>query len=131
MCVAICYDVSYPFVFPYRSKILHLYILKLIVTILSNQDKKVLSIRVDEYGALARSSEFMAKYHNMNITVQNIGGDSSSLKDKSEIPNINWVISQGPLFLTKVTRSKFGVLPNQSTILLSCRTYNRFRGDVP
>ena len=52
-----------------------------------NQDKKVAFIRVDEHGSLARSSEFIKTFHNMNIIVQNIGGDSSSLDGKIESPN--------------------------------------------
>ena len=52
-----------------------------------NQDKKVAFIRVDEYGALEISSEFMKTYHNMNIMVQNTGGDAYSLNGKTEIPN--------------------------------------------
>ena len=33
------------------------------------------------------SSEFMSTCHNMNIIVQNTGGDESSLNGKIEIPN--------------------------------------------
>ena len=43
--------------------------------------------QVDEDGALARFSEFMRTCHNMKISVQNTGGDASSLNGKSEIPN--------------------------------------------
>ena len=42
---------------------------------------------MDEDGALARSSEFMSSCHNMNIVIQNTGGDSYSLNGKSESPN--------------------------------------------
>ena len=52
-----------------------------------NQDKKVAFIRVDEDGALARSSEFMKTCHKMNIIVQTTGGDASSLNGKSESSN--------------------------------------------
>ena len=48
-----------------------------------NQDKKVAFIRVDEDGALPRSSEFMRTCHKMNIIVQTTGGDASSLNGKS------------------------------------------------
>ena len=52
-----------------------------------NQDKKVAFIRVDEYGALARSSESMKTCHNMNITVQNTTVDASYPNGKSKTPN--------------------------------------------
>ena len=53
---AICYATAYPFGFPSRSKVPPLDILKVLVTTLRNQDKKFSFIRVDEDGALARSS---------------------------------------------------------------------------
>ena len=83
----ICSVTSYPFGIPARSKLPHPDILKLLVTIFRNQDKKVTFTLVDEDGALARSSEFMKTYNNMNIIVQIIGGDASSLHGKSEISN--------------------------------------------
>ena len=57
-------------------------ILKFIFNTLSNQYNKFAFIRVDEYGALARYSESMKTCHNMNIIVQNAGGDTYSLNDK-------------------------------------------------
>ena len=66
----ICSATSHPFGFPYRIKRLPPDILKFIVTALINQDKKVAFIRIDEYGALARSPEFMKTCHNMKIIVQ-------------------------------------------------------------
>ena len=68
--VAICSATSHPFGFPSRSKRPPLDILKFIITTLSNQDNKFAFIRVDEDGALSRSSEFMEKFHNMNIIVK-------------------------------------------------------------
>ena len=85
--MAIYSDTSYPFGFPSRSKRSPLDILKLLVTTLRNQDKKVALIRVDEYGALSRSSESMKTCHNMNIIVQTTCGDASSINGKSESPN--------------------------------------------
>ena len=75
--VAICYDTSHPFGFTSIIKWTHLDIIKLIVTTLSNQDKKVAFIQVDEYVALSTYSEFIRTCHNMNIIVQNTGGDVS------------------------------------------------------
>ena len=85
--VAVCAATSYPFGFLSRSKIPPLDILQLIVTKLSNQYNKVVFIKVDEDEALARSSEFMKTCHNMNIIVQNTGGDAFYLNGKSESPN--------------------------------------------
>ena len=85
--VAICSATSYLFEFPYRSKRSPLETLKFLVTKFMNQDKKVAFIQVDEYGALARSSEFMKTCHNMNIIVQTTGGYESLLNGKTEIPN--------------------------------------------
>ena len=80
--VAICSTTSYPFGFPYRIKRPTLDILKFLVTALRNQDKKVAFIRVDEYGAIAKSSNLLRTCHNINIIVQTTGGDSSSLNGK-------------------------------------------------
>ena len=85
--VDICSATSYLFGFSSISKRPPLDILKFLVATLRNQDKKVAFIAVDEYGALARSFEFMKTCHNMNIIVQTSGGDASSLNGKSEIPN--------------------------------------------
>ena len=57
--VAICYATSYAFGLPYRSNRPTIDTLKFFVTTIQNQDKKMVFIRVDEDGALARSSEFM------------------------------------------------------------------------
>ena len=67
--MAIWSATSHPFGFSYRSKCSTIEILKFLVTKLRNQDKKVAFIRVDEDGALARYSELMKTFHNMNIIV--------------------------------------------------------------
>ena len=59
----------------------------MIVTSLINQDKKVVFIGVDEYGALEIYSEFMKTCQIMNIIVQTTGRDKSSLNGKSESPD--------------------------------------------
>ena len=86
--VDICSDTSYPFVFSARSRVPHLDILKFLVNKLSNKDKKVAFVQVDEDGALERSSEFMNTCHNMNNIVKTIEGDASLLNGKIEIPNM-------------------------------------------
>ena len=73
---------SYPFGFPYRSKLTPLEILKFIFAALRNQDNKVSFIQVDGDGSLERYSGFMKTCHNMNIIVQYAGGDASSLNGK-------------------------------------------------
>ena len=76
-----------------------------------NQDKKLAFIRVDEDGALARSSEFMKTYHNINIIVHTTGGDASYINVKSGSPNKTLDNIMRVLILNKVTRNNFGVLP--------------------
>ena len=85
--VDICSATSYPFGFSSRGKRLYFDILKRLVYLLRNQYKKVTFIRVNEYGALARSSRFIKTCHNMNIIVQTTGSYASSLDGKIEIPN--------------------------------------------
>ena len=83
--VAICSATSHPFVFPSRSKRPPLDILKFLVTILRNKDKKVEFIRVDEDVALSRYSEFMKTRPNINIIVQTTYGYASSLNGKVKV----------------------------------------------
>ena len=85
--MAICYATSKTFEYSSKSKCPNLDILKVLVATFSNQYKKVAFIRVDEDGALARSSEFINTYHNMNIIVQNTGEDAYSINVKNESPN--------------------------------------------
>ena len=61
--------------------------LTFIVNTLRNQDKKVASIQVYEYGSLARYSEYMKTCHKTNIIVQTKCGYASSLNGKTKIPN--------------------------------------------
>ena len=84
--VAICYATSNPIGFLSGRKRPPIYILKIIVTTMRNKDKKVALIRVDEYGALERSSEFTKICHNTNIIFQTTGGDESSINGKIESP---------------------------------------------
>ena len=60
---------------------------KFLLTTLRNQDNKIAFIRVDKHGALEISSEFMKTFNNMNIIVQNIGGDASFINVKINIHN--------------------------------------------
>ena len=85
--VAICSTTSHTFVFPFRSKLPTLEILKFLVTTLRNQDKKLAFIQVHEDGALSRLSQFTKTCHSMNIIFQTTGGYASSLNSKSERPN--------------------------------------------
>ena len=120
--VAILYATSHPFGFSSRSKRPPLDILKFLVTKLRNQDKKVAFIRVDEYGALARSSEFMRTCHNMNIIVQTTGGDASSLHGKSESPNRTLANITRALLLNSIHKKELWCFAYQYAIWLSRRT---------
>ena len=83
----ICYATLYPFGFSSRIKHSPLDILKIIFTTLSNNDKKVEFVQVDEDGVLTRSFEFMNTCHNMNMIVKTTGEDAYSIDGKSESPN--------------------------------------------
>ena len=85
--VALCSATSYPFVFPSRIKLPPLDIIKSLVDTFSNQDKKVVSITVDEDGEISRSSESVKTCHNMNIIVKTTGVDAYSLNGNSDISN--------------------------------------------
>ena len=82
--VGICSANLYPFGFLSRIKLPPIDTLKFIVTAISNQYKKSGFIRMDQYGSLERSSEFMKTCHNMNIIFQTTGIDASSLNDKNQ-----------------------------------------------
>ena len=128
--VAICSATSYPFGFPSRSKRPPLDILRFLVTTLRNKDKKVAFIRVDEYGALARSSEFIKTCHNMIIIVHTTGGDAFSLNVKSESPNNTLANITRALFLKSSHNKELWCFAYQYAIWLSRRTENRLWGDV-
>ena len=58
---------SYHWMFPAHSKLSHISIVILLVHVVSKQGKKVHIIRVDEYGDLSQSSEFLeVMFHNSN-----------------------------------------------------------------
>ena len=102
-----------------------------VLTTLRNQDKKVAFIRVDEDGALARSSEFMKTCHNMNTIVQTTGGDDSSLNGKSESLNNTLANIKRALLLNSSHKKELWFFAYQYAICISRRTENRLRGDVP
>ena len=129
--VAICSSDSYPFRFPSRSKFPPLDILKCLFTTLINQDKKVAFVRVDEDGALARSSEFMRTCYNMNIIVQTTGGDASSRNGNSESPNKKLANITRALLLNSSHKKELWCFAYQFAIWISHRNENRLCGDVP
>ena len=94
-----------------------------------NKDKKSAFIRVDEDGALTRSSEFMNTCHNMNIMVQTTGGYASSLNGKHEIPNKTLANITRSLLLKSSHKKELWCFSYQCAIWLSCRTENIVRGD--
>ena len=129
--VVLCFANSCPFTFPSRSKRPPLDILKLFITILRNHDKKVASIQVYEDRSLARSSEFMKTCHNMNIIVQNTGGDTSSLNGKSESTNKTLANTTRSLIMNSSHNKELGCFSYQYAIWISLQTDNRLCDDVP
>ena len=127
---AICSVTSYPFGFTSRSKCPPLDILKFLVTTLRNQDKTFAFVWVDEYGALARSSEFMKTCHNMNIIVKNTGGYESSINGKSEIPNKTISNITIDILLNSIHKKEIRFLAYQYEIWISWWNDNILCGDV-
>ena len=73
----------------------------------------------------------MRIWHNMNIIVQNTGGDESPLNSKSESPNktLNNITR---VFLIKSSHKKeLWLFAYQYSTWISLWTDNRLRGDVP
>ena len=130
--VAICTATSYPFGFLLRSKRSPIYILKFFVATLRNQYKKVSFILVDEDGALEISSEFMRKFHNINIPVQNTGVDVPSLnRERSEIPNNKMAYITRKILINPIHKKGLLLLAYKYTIWVYQHTDNRLCGDVP
>ena len=129
--VAICSATSHSFGFPSRSKRSPLDILKYLVTILRNQNKKVEFIRVDEDGALTISSEFMMTFHNMNIMVQTTAGYTSSINGKSESPNKKLANITRALLLNSSHKKELWCFAYQYAIWFSWQTDNKLHGGVP
>ena len=127
----ICSATSYHFGCPYRSKCPPLDILKFLVTAFINQYKKVAFIRVNEDIALARYSNLMKIYHNMNIIVQNMVGDVPSLNGKIEIPNKTLANITRALLPNSSTKKELWYFVYQYIIWISLWTDNMLRGDVP
>ena len=92
---------------------------------------KVALIRVDEDGALEKSSEFIKTCHNMNIIFNNTGGYASSLNGKSESPNKTLYNIKRDLLLKSSHKKELRCFAYQYDIWLSHQTDNRLRGDVP
>ena len=86
--VDICSATSYPFGLPSRNKSLRIDILKFLVTTLRNQEKKVAVIRVDEDGALARSSEYMM-FMLWHVLINS--GDMASAPSSSTLMNATFL----------------------------------------
>ena len=128
--VAICSANSHSFVFLSRSKRPPLDIIKKSVTKLTNQHKKVSFIQFDEYGALAIFSGSMKTCHNMNVILQNKGGDVSSINGKSESPNKTLTNITRDLLLNSSHKEELWCFVYQYGICLSCLTYNILCGDV-
>ena len=80
--LAISSSASWNFVFPLITKIPHLDILKFLVSIFSNQYKKVSFFLLDKYDALEISSKFIRTCYCMNVTVQPTVRDIYSLNER-------------------------------------------------
>ena len=122
-CVAICSATSYPFGSPSIIKITPICILKFLFTTLGNQDDKFAFIRVDENGALTRSSEFINTCHTMNIMVQTVGWGASSLNGKIESPNLTLYNNTGSLLLKSSHKKELWWFSYQYAIWISLQKW--------
>ena len=129
--VATCSSHSYPFGFPSRNKPPPLNIMNFFVTTLINQYNKVSFIRVDEDGALERSSEFMNICHDMNITVQTTGVDTYCLNGKISGPNKTLYNISIDILLKSRHNKEIWLFSYMFAIWLFLRNENILRGDVP
>ena len=129
--VAVCSATSHPFEFPSIKKHLNLDIIELLFNILRNQDKKVAFIRVDEYGALEISSEFMRKYNRMNIIFQTTGADASSLNGKIKIPNKTLYNTKREIMMNSCHKKYLWCFDYHYSICIYRQTENMLCGDVP
>ena len=128
--MAICSTTSYLFGFTSRIKRPPLDTLEFIATTLRNKDKTFALIRVDEDGALARSSELMKTCHNMNIIFQTKGRDSYSLNGKNEIPNKTLHNITRYILLKSSHKKELWCFTYHYTIWLSRQNDNILSGDV-
>ena len=67
----------------------------------------------------------------MNITVQTIGVDTSSINGKSEIPNKTLANITRDILLNSIHKKELWCFAHQYVIWLSHQTKNRFCGDIP
>ena len=77
----------YPFGFPCRNKSAPVDIMRWLQAVLTKQDRPITFLRVDEDGALARSTEFLFTCYELGIVVQTTGGYSSWSNGVGERPN--------------------------------------------
>ena len=73
----------------------------------------------------------MKTCHDMNILVQNTGGDASSLNGKSESPNKTLSNTTRALLLNTSHKKELWCFAYKYSICIYFRTDNRLRGDVP
>ena len=83
---ALCPSTPCPWDFPTRSNRSPISIVLWLIRIINNQGKTAHSFRVDENGALARSSEFLKIIFELGVTIETIGGRESSSNCKVELP---------------------------------------------
>ena len=88
-------------------------------------------MNVHSSSTLSRSSEFTRICHNMNIVVQTTGGDTSSLKIKSEIPNNTLANIPWDIMLKPSHKEELWCFSYQYSIWISLLNKNRLLGDVP
>ena len=139
---AVCGSTSYPFNFPTKAKTPPIDITLYLIRTVRSLGFQINIIRVDEDGALARSSEFCKAIINENIVLQTTGGGNSANNGMVERSNqfdanvVRPVLSTMQLLMRDKLPMDLGIeafwcCALQMSTLIHRRIYNRLRGDSP
>ena len=139
---AVCASTSYPFNFPTKSKTPPIAIALFLIRTIRSMGFQIHIIRVDEDGALSKSSEFCKLIVNENIVLQTTGGGNSENNGMVERANqfdanvIRPVLStmnilMGDKLPATLPIESFWCCALQMSTMVHRRVYNRMRGDSP
>ena len=140
-----CGSTSYAFNFPTRSRAPPIHILSYLVNVLRTLNYKVLYLKVDEDGSLARSSEFCSKVEELNCVLQTTGGYNSTSNGQVERSNrfdanvvrpslstMNLLMGDKLAKLPKpININKFWCCALNNGTIVHRMVYNRMRKDSP
>ena len=137
-----CGTTSYPVGFPGKSKTPPLETIRWFISVIRNMGFETTFVRVDEDGALAKSSEFCKLLVDMNCVLETTGGGNSTnngIVERGNRSRANMVRAQLAtlnLLIHKVLPSdmdirEFWCYAYQHSCFLQRRLYNRSIDDIP